>query len=99
MGPQLSLIMDVVTYLIPGIIVFIFIPSYIISYFESWTFDESVYFAFVTLTTIGYGDYVAGNYIISIKSYSPSLPPYLSHLGYGRTSTIKECLHRRTGQT
>lgn len=64
MGPQLSLIMDVVTYLIPGIIVFIFIPSYIISYFEEWTFDQSVYFAFVTLTTIGYGDYVAGNYII-----------------------------------
>ncbi|KAE9531644.1 hypothetical protein AGLY_010850 [Aphis glycines] len=60
MGPQLSLILDIVTYLIPGIIVFIFIPSGIISYFENWTFDESVYFTFVTLTTIGYGDYVAG---------------------------------------
>uniref|UniRef100_A0A2H8TTQ8 Open rectifier potassium channel protein 1 n=1 Tax=Melanaphis sacchari TaxID=742174 RepID=A0A2H8TTQ8_9HEMI len=60
MGPQLSLILDIVTYLIPGIIVFIFIPSGIISYFEDWTFDESVYFTFVTLTTIGYGDYVAG---------------------------------------
>lgn len=63
MGPQLSLIVDIFTYLIPGIIVFIFIPSGIISYFEQWTFDESVYFAFVTLTTIGYGDYVAGKQI------------------------------------
>jgi len=60
MGPQLSLILDIVTYLIPGIIVFIFLPAGIISFFEEWTFDESVYFTFVTLTTIGYGDYVAG---------------------------------------
>ncbi|KAL5240345.1 hypothetical protein ACI65C_007755 [Semiaphis heraclei] len=60
MGPQLSLILDIVTYLIPGIIVFIFLPAGLISYFEDWTFDESVYFTFVTLTTIGYGDYVAG---------------------------------------
>lgn len=64
MGPQLSLILDIITYLIPGIIVFILIPSGIICYFEQWTFDESVYFAFVTLTTIGYGDYVAGIIII-----------------------------------
>lgn len=67
MGPQLSLIIDIITYLIPGIIVFILIPSGIISYFEQWTFDESVYFAFVTLTTIGYGDYVAGMYVLKFK--------------------------------
>ncbi|XP_050422219.1 open rectifier potassium channel protein 1 [Adelges cooleyi] len=60
MGPQLSLIVDIITYLIPGIIVFILVPSAVIAYFEKWTFDESVYFAFVTLTTIGYGDFVAG---------------------------------------
>ncbi|XP_050542134.1 open rectifier potassium channel protein 1 isoform X2 [Daktulosphaira vitifoliae] len=60
MGPQLSLIVDIISYLIPGIIVFILVPSAVISHFEQWEFDESVYFAFVTLTTIGYGDFVAG---------------------------------------
>lgn len=69
MGPQLSLILDIVTYLIPGIIVFIFLPAGIISFFEEWTFDESVYFTFVTLTTIGYGDYVAGQKVNTGISY------------------------------
>jgi hypothetical protein len=30
-------------------------------HFEGWTFVESFYYAFVTLTTIGFGDFVAGN--------------------------------------
>uniref|UniRef100_A0A8D8U251 Open rectifier potassium channel protein 1 n=3 Tax=Cacopsylla melanoneura TaxID=428564 RepID=A0A8D8U251_9HEMI len=51
---------DIILYLIPGIFLFIFVPAIILVYFEGWTFDESVYFAFVTLTTIGYGDLVAG---------------------------------------
>ncbi|XP_075232450.1 uncharacterized protein LOC142330870 [Lycorma delicatula] len=57
---RLSLIMDIIMYLIPGIVFFIIIPSGAFVYFEGWSFDESIYYAFVTLTTIGYGDYVAG---------------------------------------
>ncbi|RZF47715.1 hypothetical protein LSTR_LSTR005979 [Laodelphax striatellus] len=57
---KLSLIMDIIMYLIPGVVFFIFIPSGFFVYFEGWTFDESIYYAFVTLTTIGYGDFVAG---------------------------------------
>lgn len=55
---------DIILYLIPGIFLFIFVPSVILVYFEGWTFDESIYFAFVTLTTIGYGDLVAGELVI-----------------------------------
>lgn len=29
---------------------------------EEWTFIEGVYYSFITLTTVGLGDYVAGNY-------------------------------------
>ncbi|KYM97539.1 Open rectifier potassium channel protein 1, partial [Cyphomyrmex costatus] len=47
-------------YLTPGFIVFIFFPAILFSHYERWTYDESVYYAFVTLTTIGFGDLVAG---------------------------------------
>ncbi|XP_008469491.1 uncharacterized protein LOC103506853 isoform X2 [Diaphorina citri] len=57
---RMEMTFDIILYLIPGIFLFIFVPSVILVYFEGWTFDESIYFAFVTLTTIGYGDLVAG---------------------------------------
>ncbi|XP_054263747.1 open rectifier potassium channel protein 1 [Macrosteles quadrilineatus] len=57
---RLSLFADILTYLILGTIVFIFFPAAIFVYFEDWTFDTGVYYAFVTLATIGYGDLVAG---------------------------------------
>lgn len=47
-------------YLTPGFIVFIFFPAILFTHYEGWTYDESVYYAFVTLTTIGFGDLVAG---------------------------------------
>ncbi|XP_069678872.1 open rectifier potassium channel protein 1 isoform X2 [Periplaneta americana] len=55
-----GLVADIVLYLIPGFVVFIFLPTGVFMHFEGWTFDESLYYAFVTLTTIGFGDFVAG---------------------------------------
>nr|CAD7453790.1 unnamed protein product [Timema tahoe] len=55
-----GLVTDIVLYLIPGFVVFIFLPAGAFVYFEDWTYDEAVYYAFVTLTTIGFGDFVAG---------------------------------------
>ena len=43
-----------------GIFIFIIAPSVIISQIEGWKFDEGVYFAVVSLSTVGFGDYVAG---------------------------------------
>ncbi|XP_055610133.1 open rectifier potassium channel protein 1 isoform X2 [Uranotaenia lowii] len=54
---KVSFIGQIVLYLIPGIVIFIFVPGVIFSYFEKWDYDVSVYYAFVTLTTIGFGDY------------------------------------------
>ncbi|KAG5892028.1 hypothetical protein JTB14_029658 [Gonioctena quinquepunctata] len=57
---KLGLIGQIILYAVPGLTFFIFLPSTIISFFEGWDYDVAVYFAFVTLTTIGFGDYVAG---------------------------------------
>ncbi|GBM22651.1 Potassium channel subfamily K member 10 [Araneus ventricosus] len=37
----------------------VFIPAIVFNTFETWSYLESVYYSFVTLSTIGLGDYVA----------------------------------------
>uniref|UniRef100_A0A6B2EDJ6 Putative open rectifier potassium channel protein 1 n=1 Tax=Phlebotomus kandelakii TaxID=1109342 RepID=A0A6B2EDJ6_9DIPT len=54
---KLSMIAQVLLYLIPGMLIFIFLPACLFTYFEDWPYSVSVYYAFVTLTTIGFGDY------------------------------------------
>ncbi|XP_071832588.1 potassium channel subfamily K member 2-like isoform X2 [Apostichopus japonicus] len=46
--------------LVIGAIFFITIPSIIFMHVEGWKISESWYFCFITLTTIGFGDYVIG---------------------------------------
>ncbi|GAB0094942.1 open rectifier potassium channel protein 1 [Sergentomyia squamirostris] len=54
---KLSLIAQIALYLVPGMLIFIFLPACLFTYFEDWPYSVSVYYAFVTLTTIGFGDY------------------------------------------
>lgn len=61
---KVGLAAQILMYLTPGFVMFIFFPAFLFSYYEGWTYDQSVYYAFVTLTTIGFGDLVAGNYSI-----------------------------------
>ncbi|XP_037788177.1 open rectifier potassium channel protein 1-like [Penaeus monodon] len=52
---------DTVLYLVPGFILFLVVPAAVLLAFEEgWNYLDSFYFAFITLTTIGFGDYVAG---------------------------------------
>ena len=56
------LVFQVMVYLVFGLVLFIFLPAIIISNIEKdWNYLDSVYFAFITLTTIGFGDLVTGN--------------------------------------
>ncbi|KAL3874123.1 hypothetical protein ACJMK2_037178 [Sinanodonta woodiana] len=43
-----------------GQLIFILVPAGIFSVVEDWTFHESVYYSVITLCTIGFGDFVAG---------------------------------------
>lgn len=50
----------VILFFFSGSLLFLVIPPLLFSYVEGWTFGESFYFAFITLSTIGFGDYVVG---------------------------------------
>lgn len=62
MPHQLGLIAQIILYLIPGIVIFLFLPSLIFSYFEDWPYSVAIYYSFVTLSTIGFGNYKKINF-------------------------------------
>ncbi|KAH1172076.1 hypothetical protein KIL84_007694 [Mauremys mutica] len=45
-------------FLVMGILVFLCLPSVVFQVMEGWSYSEGFYFAFITLSTIGFGDYV-----------------------------------------
>lgn len=46
-----------------GYCILLFLPSYGFHRAEDWSMFESIYYAVITLTTVGFGDYVAGTYL------------------------------------
>ncbi|XP_064622233.1 potassium channel subfamily K member 10-like isoform X2 [Lineus longissimus] len=43
-----------------GAVCLVFVPSAIFVAVEGWTYGEALYYSVITLTTVGFGDYVAG---------------------------------------
>ncbi|NXC67643.1 KCNKG protein, partial [Anhinga anhinga] len=43
-----------------GTLLFLVFPPLVFSYVEGWSYGEGFYFTFITLSTIGFGDYVVG---------------------------------------
>ena len=43
------------------IFIYLMLGGALFSQWENWSISESAYFTLVTLTTIGFGDYVPGN--------------------------------------
>ncbi|XP_073527816.1 potassium channel subfamily K member 17 [Phyllobates terribilis] len=43
-----------------GFVLFFLLPPVLFRGMEGWTYEEGFYFAFITLSTIGFGDYVIG---------------------------------------
>lgn len=46
--------------LVTGLLLFLLLPPLLFSDKEGWTYEESFYYSFITLSTIGFGDYVIG---------------------------------------
>ncbi|XP_042356082.1 potassium channel subfamily K member 5a [Plectropomus leopardus] len=47
-------------FLLWGVLIHLVLPPFVFMSQEGWTYIEGLYFSFVTLTTIGFGDLVAG---------------------------------------
>uniref|UniRef100_A0A4W4ES00 Potassium channel domain-containing protein n=1 Tax=Electrophorus electricus TaxID=8005 RepID=A0A4W4ES00_ELEEL len=47
-------------FLLWGLLFHLVIPPFIFMAVEKWTYLEGLYFCYITLTTVGFGDYVAG---------------------------------------
>jgi len=47
-------------YMVFGFVVFMFLPSVAFVYLEGWTYDTALYYTFITLSTIGFGEFVGG---------------------------------------
>uniref|UniRef100_A0A8D0H6F5 Potassium channel subfamily K member n=2 Tax=Sphenodon punctatus TaxID=8508 RepID=A0A8D0H6F5_SPHPU len=46
--------------LVTGLLLFLLLPPFLFSAIEGWTYEEGFYYSFITLSTIGFGDYVIG---------------------------------------
>uniref|UniRef100_A0A8C9Q3R8 2P domain potassium channel Talk-1 n=1 Tax=Spermophilus dauricus TaxID=99837 RepID=A0A8C9Q3R8_SPEDA len=53
-------VLGLALFLILGTLVVLIFPPMAFSRVEGWSFGEGFYFAFITLSTIGFGDYVVG---------------------------------------
>ncbi|KAI1895158.1 hypothetical protein AGOR_G00103420 [Albula goreensis] len=44
-----------------GLVLFFVVPMLVFKMHEGWTYSQAIYYCFITLSTIGFGDYVADN--------------------------------------
>ncbi|KAM7321696.1 hypothetical protein ACRRTK_019788 [Alexandromys fortis] len=58
--PRHSQVLGLALFLTLGTLVILIFPPMFFSHVEGWSFREGFYFAFITLSTIGFGDYVVG---------------------------------------
>ena len=80
-----------------GLILFIFVPSILFAVIEGWSYGTSLYYSVVSLSTVGFGDYVAGRCSTMTpqvvlakslyKSASPSWTSCPSHQNPGMFAT------------
>lgn len=73
LSSQLLQVLGLALFLTLGTLVILIFPPMFFSHVEGWSFREGFYFAFITLSTIGFGDYVVGeNGIIRLSWWTPT---------------------------
>uniref|UniRef100_A0A915I588 Potassium channel domain-containing protein n=1 Tax=Romanomermis culicivorax TaxID=13658 RepID=A0A915I588_ROMCU len=74
------------------ILIYVLLGTFLLPLFEPWSYFESLYFSLITITTIGYGDYMTGFDIEHEKNKNiESFHMYSSALG----DTVYESLFMR----
>ncbi|XP_058847649.1 potassium channel subfamily K member 16-like isoform X1 [Acipenser ruthenus] len=53
-------ILTIIFFVVIGVVLFLALPPLMFCLMEDWSYREGVYYAFITLSTIGFGDYVVG---------------------------------------
>lgn len=59
-SPTIVRVISAVLSILLGCVLFVALPIFVFQKVEKWTLLESAYFVVITLTTVGFGDYVAG---------------------------------------
>ncbi|XP_004424238.1 PREDICTED: potassium channel subfamily K member 16 isoform X1 [Ceratotherium simum simum] len=57
---QILQMLGLALFVILGTVLILIFPPIVFSHVEGWSISEGFYFAFITLSTIGFGDYVVG---------------------------------------
>ncbi|TRY57536.1 hypothetical protein DNTS_023486 [Danionella cerebrum] len=60
-SPTIVRVITSVLSILLGVVLFVFVPVLVFQRVENWSLLESTYFVVITLTTVGFGDYVAGD--------------------------------------
>lgn len=60
MSPTIVRVISALLSILLGCLLFVAVPILVFQEVEKWTVLESAYFVVITLTTVGFGDYVAG---------------------------------------
>ncbi|KAK9956325.1 hypothetical protein ABG768_014067, partial [Culter alburnus] len=62
-------VISTVLFILFGCLLFVTLPAVIFKHIEGWSALESIYFVVITLTTIGFGDFVAGGSELEYLDY------------------------------
>uniref|UniRef100_A0A7M4FK77 Potassium channel domain-containing protein n=1 Tax=Crocodylus porosus TaxID=8502 RepID=A0A7M4FK77_CROPO len=86
-GMKKTKFLTLLFFLVMGILVFLCLPSLVFQITEGWSYSEGIYFTFITLSTIGFGDYVVGKAILMQNSL-PSIVVTLRRLWLATVETL-----------
>ncbi|KAK1150828.1 potassium channel subfamily K member 4-like [Acipenser oxyrinchus oxyrinchus] len=70
-SPTIIRVISAVLFILIGCLLFVAVPTLIFQEVEGWSLLEATYFVIITLTTVGFGDYVAGDAVEGGHWYKP----------------------------
>lgn len=53
-------------FIVWGVLVHLVIPPFVFMVTEDWDYIEGLYYSFITISTIGFGDFVAGESLVPL---------------------------------